>query len=878
MSLAGKLLTVMLFIALPLRVLGWDWQTKITLEVKDQPLSAVCDLLGKSYGINFSYSRDLVNLSRKITVTVHQQKLKKLLQDLLAPEGIVFARVGDVIVLTPAPHPARTFSGYVQDAASGEKLPGATIFSPTHQQGTITNEYGFFSFTTTDTAVIVVSYIGYATQKIIPANTNNDYLTIALTPTAKLKEVIINADEGATLQDQTQMSKVNISANTVNAQPKLLGETDLLRTLQSVPGVSGGMDGVAGLHVRGGSPDQNLILLDGSPIYNFSHFFGVFSLLNTDVIKNTDLYKGAFPARFGGRLSSVVDITLKDGDMKNFHGNAAIGLISAKFDLEGPIIKDKTSFVLSARRSYPDILYNSIMKLEDKGSSRLNLNAYFYDINAKVNHIFSPKDRLYLSFYKGEDNMDVKQEGNGIVADTANIISQFDRFKVGWGNTIGAIRWNHIYGPRLFSNISLNYSQYVFNTAMGYMYSLPAANEKAEQAGRYYSKMETAGLKADFDFRPQPRHSIRLGTAWTLNFFKPGVSSFVDKGSNVVPLDTVASGPVSTGLEMLVYGEDEWQLTPSLFANIGLHASGFLVSGRFYSSLQPRLGLRYMLPHNWAVKLSYTHMNQYIHLLSNNITSLPTDIWVPATERVGPMSSRQIAAGICKTSNEQKWEFSVESYYKSMHNMIEYTEPTGIFSTDVLNWDQRASIGKGWSYGGEFLAAKKKGSTTGWIGYTLAWSNRQFPDINNGKQYPYKYDRRHDIEVVVNQHISKNWDASASWRFTTGAPLTLPVSSYEGQGTGSPWDPVTSPTVPIDRYSGRYNYRTEVSHRLDISITWSKQKKHWSRSWSFSVFNVYNQMNSFYYYVKRDDVARQRYLSKLVILPMLPSISYAVKF
>ncbi len=878
MSLAGKLLTCLLFICMPLQVLGWDWQTKVSVSVKDQPIQAVVELLEKNYGIRFSYSRDLVNLSRKITLTVHQQRLKTLLEDLFAPDRIRYTRVGDLIVLQPPSQATRTISGYVQDGITGEKLPGATIWSPSLQQGTVTNQFGFFSFTTTaDTSAVIISYIGYL-PKWQQLSTQNKFLNVSLESTTNLEEVVVTAAESHKLQNQTQMSKVNINTADVRSQPKLLGEADLLRTLQAIPGVSGGMDGISGIHVRGGSPDQNLILLDGSPIFNFSHFFGVFSLLNADLVKSTDLYKGAFPARFGGRLSSVIDITLKDGDMKQFHGDVSIGLIAAKFDLEGPIIKDKTSFIVSARRSYPDLLYNTVVSLKN-GNDNSSLLAYFYDVNLKVNHIFSPKDRIYFSYYKGEDKLSVQEsEDKSAVIDTTRLNTQFNRFQMGWGNVVTALRWNHIYGPKLFSNLTANYSQYAFNTEVGYKYSLPGVNEMGDQYGRYYSRMETGGLKLDFDYRPEPTHSMRFGTAVNTHYFRPSVSTFVDKGSNVTPLDTAANGPRNTAVEVLLYAEDDWQLLPSLYANIGLHASAFMVSGRLYHSLQPRMGLRYVLPNNWAVKAAYTQMNQYIHLLSNNGTALPTDIWVPSTDKVGPMTSRQVALGIGKTSNKQAWEFSLEGYYKTMHNMIEYTEPTGLLTQDVLRWDRNVSIGKGWSYGGELMITRKKGKLTGWLGYTLAWSTRQFPDINNGQIFPYKYDHRHDIELLLNYAITKNWEFSAAWRFTSGSPLTLPVASYEGVETGSPWDPSPNGNTPVDKYSSRYNYRMENSHRLDVGLTWFKQKKTWSRSWNFSVFNVYNQQNPFYYFVKRDDTEKQRYLAKLVILPLLPSITYSVKF
>ncbi|NSL88727.1 TonB-dependent receptor [Chitinophaga sp. Mgbs1] len=843
-------------------------------------MRVVCEILEKEYGIHFSYSRELVNLSRKVTVTEYRQRLKGVLEEVFAPENIRFTRVGDQIVLQQIIRTTRTISGYVQDGRSGEKLPGATIYSPALKQGTTTNQYGYFSFTTVkDTNSLIVSYIGYE-PVLLPVSERGDRIVmVSLQPVANLKEVVVNASDNK-LQDETQMSKITLPLSAMQSMPKLLGESDVMRTLQSMPGVSGGMDGAGNLHVRGGSPDQNLILMDGSTVFNFSHFFGVYSLLNTEIVKSTDLYKGAFPARFGGRLSSVVDITLKDGDMKHYHGDVAIGLISAKVNVEGPIIKDKTSFIVSARRSYPDLVYNTMLRSDDDLGREGALYAYFYDVNAKINHIFSPKDRIYFSIYKGEDNFLLKLAPDTLpVPDLSGRVVESSRLKFSWGNTIGALRWNHIYNPRLFSNTTINYSQYSFLTEYGIKYGRQATGEQVDQNTTYYSRMQNTSLKMDFDYRPDPQHSFRFGGAVVGHLFQPGVLDFEEKENNIKPLDTTGSGLKVKGMEFLLYAEDDWRLSTGLFVNIGVHASGFLVEGRFYNSLQPRLGVRYMLPRNWAVKGSYTHMNQYIHLLSRSAPSLPTDIWVPSTQRVAPMYSRQVALGIAKTTRNNMFEFSMEGYFKSMYNMIEYTDLSATTNVELTRWDEKVTIGKGWSYGGEAMIRKQKGSTTGWIGYTLAWSTRRFPGINNDQIFPYKYDHRHDLEIILSQKLGKYWELSASWHFTTGAPMTLPVSSYSGIESPSPWDPgFGEESHTRDRYDSRYNYRTENVHRLDVGITYTKQKKYWRKSWNLSVYNVYNQPNPFYYYIKRDDAEKQRYLSKVSVLPFLPSITYAIKF
>ncbi|RFS22770.1 TonB-dependent receptor [Chitinophaga silvatica] len=868
MSLAAKLLTGMLIFCFPLRVFAWNWQTKITVVVKDQTLEQVCALIEKEYGIHFLYSPGLVNLSEKVSITAYNQRLKKVLEALLCPAHIRFARAGEQIILLPPKKQSITVNGFVRDAVSNENLIGATIYDPITKQGTITNAYGFFSLTLpVDTVNLFISYIGYQSKQLTVTDNQSGILQIQLPLEGNLQEVVVHPSSSP-LQEQTQMSKMSLPNTAVKGMPRLLGEVDIMRTLQSLPGVNGGMNGAGGLYVRGGSPDQNLVLIDGSPVFNSSHFFGVFSLLNANVVKTTDLYKGAFPARFGGRLSSIIDIATKEGDMKSFHGDAAIGLISTKFNLEGPIIKDKTSFMISARRSYPDLLIKPMLVQDDGLGRDGDFQAFFYDFNLKVNHIISPKDRIFFSFYKGDDFLllEDKEESKN---------TQGSKFQLGWGNTIAAIRWNRVYSPKLFSNVTANYSQYSFFTQFENKYLKIDSVNLSNISGKYNSTMATAGLRIDFDYRPMPAHTIKYGAVATMHYFKPANSSFEDTESPVKPLDTLNKGMRINGVEMSLYAEDEWRMRPNFFANIGVHGSMFVVEGRYYYSLQPRLGLRYLLPGNWAAKAAYTHMNQYIHLLSGSAISLPTDLWVPSTQRVAPMYSHQVTAGIAKTF-EEMYELSLEGYFKSMYNMIENNENTTIFNKDVGRWDEHVTVGKGWSYGAEVMWQKKEGNTTGWIGYTLSWSNRRFPGLNDDKTYPFKYDQRHNIELVLVHQLGKNWEVSASWHYNSGTPYTMPVSSYGGIENPSPWEPSTPTT--IDKYSEINNFRGRDSHRLDVGITYSKQKKRWLKSWNFSVYNVYNRRNPYFYVMDVDPVSMKRYLNQITILPILPSITYAVKF
>lgn len=877
MSSFGRMLLGMLLICIPVQASsGWDWRTRISVAVKDQPLEMICIILEKQYGIHFSYSKNVVDLSTLVTVNIRNKPLKKALEDIFAPFDIHFDRIGDQIVLTVKKNRTYTISGYVQDVSTGEKLIGATVYSPRQHIGTTTNQFGFFSLTLPrDTISLQVTYIGYKPERLPVKKNQSGPVIVPLQSRNSLPEVVIMNDTPR--QEQAIMNRLNLSPADIKAMPRLLGEADMMRTLGTLPGVSGGIDGGGGLNVRGGSHDQNLILLDGTPIFNVSHLFGIFSVFNPDIVKNAEFYKGAFPARYGGRLSSIVDISLKDGDMQQFHGEAAIGLIAAKAMVEGPIKKNKTSFVASARRSHTDVLMNDLMENGDTDGPVREANVYFYDANLKVNHIFSEKDRLYLSGYVGQDRLSMAwQEG---VGDTTGSGNYFDdsRSKFLWGNYTGTLRWNHVFSPRLFANLTTNYSQYYFSTEYDYNYKPSNTTDTSRLYGKYYSSIQDIVAKVDFEYRPQPKHNIKFGGGVITHIFNPGISLFEDEGSGLPLVDTTYEEGRSIGQEIFLYAEDEWKASEALWLNAGVHASGFLVDGRFYNSIQPRLGLRYQLPRRWAIKASYTHMTQYLHLLSNNGASLPTDLWVPSTGRVRPMFSRQGSLGISKVSRQRMYAASLEVYYKTMDHVIEYSEYVSPFNGAGQDWDEQVAIGKGRSYGGEILLEKKKGTTRGWIGYTLAWSDRTFPNVNGGKSFPYKYDRRHDLEVVLTQRLGKRWELSATWEFTTGIPLTLPTGSYEGVGDASPYDPPQHDPI-IDHIGNRNQYRTASMHRLDVSATYSKKKKLWTKSWIFSLYNAYNQRNPYYYYMVTDTEKQERYLAEISILPILPSVTYAIKF
>ena len=869
---------IILLIWLPMQAMAWNWRTKISLHVKNKTLSEVCRLLEQRYDIHFSYSRDILQMEQVVSIDVDHVPLKKVVERIFESKGITCKKVGDQIVLSAYRSTHRTINGYVQDLRTGEKLIGATVAVPRFKSGTVTNEYGFYSITLPkDTCSLLISFIGYEQQQLKLQETDkNKQLTFQLNPSNTLKEVEVT-DDGIPLQEQTQMSKVGIALKEVKAMPKLLGESDVIRTIQSLPGISAGGDGASSLHVRGGSPDQNLVLMDGTPVYNSTHIFGIFSVFNPALIKNVDLYKGAFPARYGGRLSSVVDIAMKDGDMKKYHGEVSIGFLAAKFMVEGPIFKNKTSFVITGRRTYADLIAGPVFADQLDLGEGGRLFAYFYDANIKINHIFSPKDRMYLSAYGGQDNFRMRKRP--LLENPKDYDEQLD-FQLGWGNQVYSLRWNHIFNPKLFSNVSTGYSQYFFLTDYSYLFNTKDSSEVDDWYGKYFSKIHDGTFKVDFDYRPSPRHSARFGLHAITHIFEPGITQFRNKSRTETPtLDTTYNKEYTTSLELMLYGEDDWKLTDSLYVNVGLHASTFMVFPKTYVSLQPRIGMRYVLPRNWAMKLSYTHMAQYIHLLTNSTNYLPTDLWVPSTDKVRPMTSKQAAFGLGKTSNNKTWEMSAEVYYKSMRNVIEYVDNYDNFQSATKQWDEKVIMGDGWSYGTELLIQKKKGSFTGWIGYTWAHSQRRFPNVNNGEAFPYKYDRRHDLEVTLMKKFKKHWEIAASWEYTSGLPLTLPTSSYESIDNGSPFDPPPLETgKPVDYVNQRYNLRMKEMHRLDLSFTYSWQRRRVKNAFNLSLYNAYNRRNPYFYYYSYNKDSGKRELTEFSILPVLPSLTYTLSF
>lgn len=761
-----------------------------------------------------------------------------------------------------------TLNGYIEDADNGEKLIGATVFVPSTLEGTASNVYGFYSITLPEGEYeISFSYVGYTAQVIKLKLDKNLVLNVNLVASNLLGEVEIEAAAYTKIQNRTQMSMNEISIRQIKSLPVFLGEQDILKTIQLLPGVQSGSEGSSGFYVRGGGPDQNLILLDGVPVYNASHLFGFFSIFNPDAINNVKLYKGGFPARFGGRLSSVLDIRMKDGNMKEFHGEGSIGLISSKLSLEGPIIKDKTSFFVSARRTYIDLLIKPFIP-----KNEVVPYYFFYDVNTKINHKFSDNNRLYLSLYTGLDKFGAGYKDEYSYDGTS--YKDEDDFFLDWGNLIWALRWNYIFNPKLFSNTTLTYSRYKYETVIeqNSTTSGPGYTDKSGYYWNFTSGIKDWTAKIDFDYMPGPNHYVRFGVGDINHTFTPGVNQFnIDYSQTRI--DTSFGSQNQYANEMFAYVEDDYKINDWLKVNAGFHATAFLVNDKQYFSFQPRISARALISEKSSFKLSYSRMAQYLHLLTNPTIGLPTDLWVPTTDRIKPEYASQVALGYAH-SLPLDLDLSIETYYKKMTGLIEYADGTSFFGNDK-DWQNKVVTGEGWSYGAEFMIEKKTGKFTGWIGYTLSWTDRQFEEISQGNVFPYKYDRRHDVGIAGVYQFNDKFDVGIVWVYGTGNAFTLGLEQFQMYNPMYPDNMVWYDNA--EYIENRNNVRMPPYHRLDLSFNFTKEKRWGQSKWSISFYNAYNRKNPFFLYIDYKDDGTKG-LKQVSLFPIIPTATYSFKF
>lgn len=787
-----------------------------------------------------------------------------------------------------------TVSGYVTDSKSSETLINASVYDANTMKGSVSNDFGFYTLRLPAGAVnMKASYVGYAPFEASFALHADTVINIRLKPSTELGEVTVVGKAIESNVTGTQMSTIDIPIMQIKKIPAIFGEVDVIKSLQLLPGVQSGTEGSAGMYVRGGGPDENLILLDGVPLYNVNHAMGFFSAFNADAVKNVTLYKGNFPARFGGRLSSVVDVHTKDGDMEHYHGNISIGLIAAKINVEGPIVKDKTAFNLSFRRTYYDLFTAPLAQLVLKQTSEEDVDKawagyYFYDFNLKVNHKFSDKDRLFLSIYSGDDKvyanvkMNDEYQSDGQTENYSESLGADWR----WGNRIAALRWNHVVSPKMFMNVTGTYTQY--RHLMGAEFEQNSSFGTTQYSDKFNLDLNSGIFdwtgKIDFDYKPHENHDIKFGLDATHHSYNPSAAGIHFKESasmaNDFTLDSVMGGSKFRAWETDLYAEDNWNISNFLKLNLGLHYSTFSIEGKTYHSLQPRASLRVLATESLSFKAGYAAMTQYVHLLSNNNISLPTDLWVPVTQRIQPMDAHQVAIGAFY--DWKGFEFSVEGYYKYMKNVVEYKDGSSFFTLDATDWQDKVVMGDGYSYGIEFFAQRTVGKVTGWVGYTWAHANRLFnrpgQELNFGEMFPAKYDRRHDLNIVLSYAPSERFDMAATFVYSSGNCATLAMQEFDGLYMDGSY-----PQLGYVEY--RNNYRFNSYQRLDLGFNWHKQKKHGERTWSLNIYNTLCHNNPFLVYPEThtltsytgEELVYHR-LRQVCIFPIMPSLSYSFKF
>lgn len=759
-----------------------------------------------------------------------------------------------------------TLSGYLKNKDNGEALIGATVFVPELKTGVITNNYGFYSISVRPGAYTVnFSFIGYQTQSPFVNLTSSKQMNIMLEEeTKQIDEVVVTGEKKNRNVENLQMSMEKVQVKMIRKLPSFMGEVDVIKSITLLPGIQNGGEGSSGLYVRGGGPDENLMILDEAPVYNASHLLGFFSVFNSDAINDVQVYKGGIPAEYGGKASSVIDIRMKDGNSQKLGVNGGIGNISSRLTVEGPIIKDKWSFIVSGRRTYADYL-GRLAGIEALKENRL----YFYDLNLKTNIQFNAKNRLYLSAYTGSDYFKV---GESIY--------------MKWGNLTSTARWNHLFSDRLFSNTSLIFSRYNYN--------LGVPGNAADQFD-WTSQISDYNFKQDFIWYLNSKNKLTLGLNTIYHHFEPGQidandgSYFSDiKLTNYNALDNslYISNEQSIGSKLtLRYG-----LRYSYFQQIGKgkvreyldpehpkedeiigeieYGSGKLVPPS-YHNLEPRLAVKYMLTPESSVKASYNRMVQNLHLISNTNSPTPLDIWLPSNKYIKPLIANQVGLGYFRNFKHNMFETSAEVYYKDMKNVIDYIDGAELFLRE--NLETELLRGTGYAYGLELYAKKQEGRLTGWLSYTLAKSMRKIPGINSGKAYPSSYDRTHNVSLVTNYDLTKRWNLSASWVFATGSPTSYPIAKYDVQGN------------TMYFYADRNSNRIPDYHRLDVSLTYDFKKnaqRKVKQSINFSIYNLYARRNAYSVYFKQNEdnpnVTEATRLS--IIGSMIPSVTYNFNF
>lgn len=818
-----------------------------------------------------------------VTIVVRQQALETVLKDISSCARVSFRWTGDQIVFFRKTQKF-TLSGYLTDAESGERLIGASVrVAAPGSVSSTTNEFGFFSLLLEEGNYRVqAAYIGYAPESRQVELTRNRLVTFRLKPNTALPEVLVRAPSSGSQATGTGEKKPDLPINAMYEVPMPGGEADLMRLAALQAGVQSGVDGLGGLHVRGGNADQNLILLDGVPVYNPNHALGLFSVFNPATVSNARLWKGDFPARYGGRASSVFDVRTRDGNFRDFHADVSLGLFAASLTLEGPIVRDTSSILLSARTTYFGPWIDFFSKRDNLLTfSGDNLAYRFHDLNFKWNYVFSPKNRLYLSYYQGGDVFRNQfdqhfDDPEGLFTDAYNLYSK-------WGNAIAALRWNHLLRNNLFTNTTLRFSRFYYQSRLTvYSTFLSASGRESLLAnyGQFYQTLiQDWSGKTDFTYYPSNQMTLRWGLSYTLHTFQPGALSvnFLVPGQSPITIDSLSKSLLNNERlgadEAEVYLDSDWRIWKNISLETGLHFSAFQIRNQSYWSFQPRFRALYSGRKGWSAWTGFHRTVQNLHQIGTFNISLPFELWVPSTAKVPSETAWQVSAGTGWRQNG--WHVQAESYYKRLGRVLTFISSNAALITggaeDASGWEDRITAGRGTGYGIEILMEKETPSTTVSLTYTLSKAERQFPDLNQGRPFPFRFDRRHDLKLSVQQRLTRWLEANVIWAFASGNPITLAGVKYQHH----------TPNGEVERnvfvYTDVNGYRLPAYHRLDAAFNVHFTTGTVRHALQLGVYNAYNRANPFFLYLDSGSGSNAKAI-QYTLLPLLPAFRYEIKF
>lgn len=834
-------------------------QPSISIRLSDVTLEEAIREIEKVSGVYMSYDPSLLRSPRKVKYTANGKPLEEILRSVLTPYGLSYKIIGEqVVIQKPKVIKKYNISGTIKDNASGETLIGAVItVKELPGIGTTTNAYGFFSLPLSEGGYTLrITYIGYHPLEQEVSLTDNKVVTFSMQPaTTQLKEAVVEESKSKHVSG-TQVGTNHMTAREIRQIPVIFGESDVIKALQLLPGVKSAAEGSAGFYVRGGNADENLVLLDEATVYNPTHLLGFFSVFNTDALKDVTLHKGSMPAEYGGRLSSVLDIKMKDGNARLYEINGGIGLIASRLSVEGPIVKDKGSFMVSGRRTYADLF----LKLSSDANTR-KTKLFFYDLNAKAHYSIGKRDKLFVSGYYGRDVFDFQGSGG-----------------IDWGNGTASLRWNHIYNNKMFSNTTFIFSDFNFQFFV----------RSESQKFSVVSGVRDYRIKHDMHFYPSERHNIKAGFSSSVQQFIPGLF----KGDFGIEIpDSIINFEKRYAWENAVYAQDEVLLWNTLRISYGVRlvafsilgpgtyrtfdkegkptSSQFYTSGKFvktYWNAEPRIAASIVVNPSHSFKVAYNRSVQNIHQLSNSTGSMPMDAWMPSTKYVKQATCEHVSLGYFASFWKDRLELSVEGYYKHMFNLIDYRSNTQIFLQGIT--EDAIVLGVGRAYGAEFLLRKRTGRVTGWVGYTYSRTERKFEQINNNNWFPAKQDRTHEVSVVLNFRISQRWSVGANFVYYTGNAITFPTSKYEINGD------------TYFYYSERNGFRMPDYHRLDLSVSYERTfAEKFTHGFTLSIYNVYSRRNPYFLAVNTEGsgTTAKTKVKQFSLFPIIPSVTYNFK-